>query len=40
LLQQYEVRIAALERLVGKQAFELEFLREALRSALQLRSDA
>jgi len=27
LLQQYEARIAALERLVGKQALELEFLR-------------
>ena len=26
LLQQYEARIAALERLVGKQALELEFL--------------
>ena len=27
LLQQYEARIAALERLVGKQALELEFLK-------------
>ena len=27
LVQQYEARIAALERLVGKQALELEFLR-------------
>ena len=27
LLQQYEARIAALERLVGKQALELEFVR-------------
>jgi transposase-like protein len=27
VLQQYEARIAALERLVGKQALELEFLR-------------
>jgi transposase len=27
LLQQYEARIAALERLIGKQALELEFLK-------------
>jgi transposase len=27
LLQQYEARIAGLERLVGKQALELDFLR-------------
>ena len=27
LLQQYEARIAALERLVGKQGLELEFLK-------------
>jgi len=33
LLQAYEARIAALERLVGKQALELEFLKGALRSA-------
>ena len=33
LLQQYEARIAALERLVGKQALELEFLKGALRNA-------
>jgi transposase-like protein len=38
LLQQYEARIAALERLVGKQALELEFLKGALRSAPQPRS--
>ena len=31
-LQEYEARIAALERLVGKQALELEFLKGALRS--------
>lgn len=31
LLQEYEARIAALERLVGKQALELEFLKGALR---------
>ena len=30
LIQQYEARIAALERLVGKQALELEFLRGCL----------
>ena len=29
----YEARIAALERLVGKQALELEFLKGALKSA-------
>jgi transposase len=33
LLQQYEARIAALERLMGKQALELEFLKGALKSA-------
>lgn len=33
LLQEYEARIAALERLVGKQALELEFLKGALKSA-------
>ena len=32
LLQQYEARIAALERLVGKQALELEFLKGAVKS--------
>lgn len=31
LLETYEARIAALERLVGKQALELEFLKGALR---------
>jgi transposase len=31
-MQEYEARIAALERLVGKQALELEFLKGALRS--------
>ena len=30
LIQEYEARIAALERLVGKQALELEFLKGAL----------
>jgi transposase len=38
LLQQYEARIAALERLVGKQALELEFLKGARQSAPQPRS--
>lgn len=38
LLQQYEARIAALERLVGKQALELEFLKGAQRSAPPMRS--
>jgi len=33
LLQQYEARIAALERLVGKQALELEFLKGAVKGA-------
>ena len=33
LLEQYEARIAALERLVGKQALELEFLKGAVKSA-------
>ena len=33
VLQQYEARIAALERLVGKQALELEFLKGGLRNA-------
>jgi transposase-like protein len=31
LIQAYEARIAALERLVGKQALELELLKGALR---------
>ncbi len=38
LLQAYEARIAALERLVGKQALELEFLKGALRSGATSRS--
>ncbi len=33
LIEQYEARIAALERLVGKQALELEFVKGALKSA-------
>lgn len=38
LIQEYETRIAALERLVGKQALELEFLKGALKSAPRPRS--
>ena len=38
LLQAYEAKIAALERLVGRQALELEFLKGALRSARSPRS--
>ena len=33
LIEQYEARIAALERLVGKQALELEFVKGVLKSA-------
>ena len=38
LLQAYEARIAALERLVGRQALELDFLKGALRAAPRPRS--
>ena len=37
-IQVYEARIAALERLVGRQALELEFLKGASRSAPPPRS--
>ena len=40
LLQAYEARIAALERLVGRQALEIEFLKGALRSAPRPKSGA
>jgi transposase len=40
LIQEYEARIAALERLVGKQALELDFLKGALRHAPRPRSNA
>jgi transposase len=40
LIQAYEARIAALERLVGKQALELEFLKGASASAARTRSAA
>lgn len=38
LIQAYEARIAALERLVGKQTLELEFLKGAVRSGTPPRS--
>ena len=38
LLQQYEAKIAALERLVGRQALEIEFLKGAQQSAPPPRS--
>lgn len=38
LIQTYEARIAALERLVGKQALELDFLKGALRQGARPRS--
>ena len=33
LVQEYEAKIAALERMVGRQALEIEFLRGALKNA-------
>jgi transposase len=39
LIQAYEARIAALERLVGRQALELEFLKGALRQGRLSRSE-
>jgi transposase-like protein len=33
LIQEYEAKIAALERMVGRQALEIEFLKGALKSA-------
>ena len=38
LLGEYEAKIAALERMVGRQALEIEFLKGALRSAPRPRS--
>ncbi len=38
LVEQYEARIAALERLVGRQALELEFLKGALKNTPRRRS--
>ena len=40
LIQEYEAKIAALERLVGRQAHELELLKGALKHAPQPRSAA
>jgi len=40
LLQEYEAKIAALERMVGRQALEIEFLKGALRNAPRPRSAA
>ncbi|WP_307726179.1 transposase, partial [Sinorhizobium fredii] len=39
VIQAYEARIAALERLVGKQALELEFLKGALKNAPRPRNE-
>jgi len=38
LLQRYEAKIAALERMVGRQALEIELLMGALKRPLRLRS--
>ena len=38
MIQEYEARIAALERLVGKQALELEFLKGAQKSTPRLKN--
>jgi len=38
LLQEYEAKIAALERLVGRQALEIELLKGALKSTPRPRS--
>lgn len=38
LLEGYEAKIAALERMVGRQALEIEFLKGALKSAPSARS--
>ena len=38
LLQEYEAKIAALERMVGRQALEIEFQKGALKSARRPRS--
>ena len=40
LLEAYEARVAALERLVGRQALEIEFLKGALHATPRLRSAA
>ena len=38
LLKEYEAKIAALERMVGRQALEIEFLKGALKNAARPRS--
>src|SRR3954465_3263482 len=38
LLQEYEAKIAALERMVGRQALEIEFIKGALKNAPRLKS--
>src|SRR6185312_7022700 len=38
LVQEYEAKIAALERMVGRQALEIEFLKGALKHAPRPRS--
>ena len=40
LLQEYEAKIAALERMVGRQALEIEFLKGGLKSAPRPKSGA
>src|ERR1700731_3701909 len=39
LLQEYEAKIVALERMVGRQALEIELLKGALKSAPRPRSE-
>jgi transposase-like protein len=39
LLQEYEAKIASPERMVGRQALEIEFLKRALKSAPRRRSE-
>jgi transposase len=38
LLQEYEAKIVAMERMVGRQALEIEFLKGALKNAPRPRS--
>lgn len=38
LLQEYEAKLVALERMVGRQALEIEFLKGALKNAPRQRS--
>ena len=39
LLEEYQAQIAALERMVGRQALEIEFLKGALKRATRPRSE-